>query len=66
MLGYLGLKHPKSKNGFNKYGETFFYKSVKIGTKLKIKDIVGIILSDVERIESNFKKIETIITQANI
>lgn len=58
--------YPKPENGFNKYGETFFYKSVKIGTKLKIKDIVDIILSDVERIESNFKKIETIITQANI
>jgi hypothetical protein len=57
--------YPKPEKGFNKYGETFFYKSVKLGTKLKIKDIVDIILSDVERIESNFKAIEGIITQAN-
>jgi hypothetical protein len=57
--------YPKPEKGFNKYGETFFYKSVKLGTKLRIKDIVDIILSDVERIESNFKEIETIITQAN-
>jgi hypothetical protein len=57
--------YPKPEKGFNKYGETFFYKSVKLGTKLKIKDIVDIILSDVERIESNFKAVEGIITQAN-
>ncbi|MGM0582765.1 MAG: PD-(D/E)XK nuclease family protein [Bacteroidota bacterium] len=57
--------YPKPEKGFNKYGETFFYKSVKLGTKLKIKDIVSVILSDVERIESNFKEIGEIITQAN-
>lgn len=56
--------YPKPEKGFNKYGETFFYKYVKLGTNLKIKDIVDTILSDVERIESNFKKIEGIITQA--
>lgn len=57
--------YPKPEKGFNKYGETFFYKSVKLGTNLKIKDIVDVILSDVERIESNLKEIEGIITQAN-
>lgn len=58
--------YPKIEKGFNKFGETFFYKSVKLGTKLKIKDIVDIILSDIEQIEHNFNEIETIIKQANI
>ena len=53
--------YPKPEKGFNKYGETFFYKSVKLGTKLKIKDIVDVILYDIERIEYNFKAIEEII-----
>lgn len=57
--------YPKVEKGFNKFGETFFYKSVKLGTKLKIKDIIDIILSDVEQIEHNFNEIETIIKQAN-
>lgn len=57
--------YPKPAKGFNKYGETFFYKSVKLGTKLKIKDIVNTVLSDVKRIESNIEKIKTIITKVN-
>ena len=57
--------YPKSEKGFNKYGETFFYKSVKLGTKFKIKDIVDAILFDVERIESNLEEIKAVITQAN-
>ncbi|MDX9782799.1 MAG: PD-(D/E)XK nuclease family protein [Bacteroidales bacterium] len=57
--------YPKAGKGFNKYGEKFFYKSIKLGTKLKIKDILDIILSDVQQIESNFNDIERIITQAN-
>lgn len=57
--------YPKPEKGFNKYGTTFFYKSVKLGTKLKIKDIINIILSDVELIESNLKEIVTIAKQAN-
>ncbi len=54
--------YPKAEKGFNKYGNTFFYKSVKLGTELKINEIVKIILTDVERIESNLNKIKTIIT----
>lgn len=57
--------YPKPEKKFNKYGETFFYKSVKLGTKLKIKEIIDVILFDVQRIESKLKDIETIITQAN-
>lgn len=57
--------YPKPEKGFNKYGETFFYKSVKLGTKMKIRDIVDIILSEVEWIETNFKEIEIIITKAD-
>lgn len=57
--------YPKPEKGFNKYGETFFYKSVKLGTKLKTKDIIDIVLSDIQQIETNFNEIRTIITQAN-
>jgi len=57
--------YPKPEKGFNKYGETFFYKSVKLGTKLKINDIVEKFLSDVNRIESNLDAIRGLITQAN-
>jgi len=55
----------KPEKSFNKYGETFFYKSVKLGTDMKIKEIIKIILSDVKQIESNFRAIKEIITQAN-
>lgn len=54
--------YPKPEKGFNKYGDTFFYKSVKLGTKLKIKDIINIILFDVEQIESNFNELKALIT----
>ena len=53
--------HPKGKKGFNKYGNTFFYKSVKLGTDYKMNDIIDIILSDVNQIEANFIKIESLI-----
>lgn len=57
--------YPKQEKGFNKYGNTFFYKSVKLGTKMTITEIVSIIIKDVEHIEKNINEIRTVITQAN-
>ena len=53
--------HPKGKKEFNKYGNTFFYKSVKLGTGIKLNDIIDIIISDVNQIEANFTKIKSLI-----
>jgi hypothetical protein len=53
--------HPKGKKEFNKYGDTFFYKSVKLGTSFKINEIIDVILSDVYQIEANFIKIKSLI-----
>jgi hypothetical protein len=57
--------YPNPGKGFNKYGTTFFYKSVKLGTKLTINKIISTIIKDVEHIEKNINEIRTIITQAN-
>ena len=57
--------YPKIEKGFNKYGNTFFYKSIKLGTEYKIKEIVDTIVKDVENIEKNIDEIREIITQAN-
>lgn len=54
--------YPKS-GGFNKYGKIFFYKSVKLGTTLKIKDIITIILADVQSIESNYDEILEVVSR---
>jgi hypothetical protein len=53
--------HPKGKKEFNKYGNTFFYKSVKLGTGYKMNYIIDIVLSDVNQIEANFTKIKSLI-----
>lgn len=42
---------------FNKFGDNFFYKSVKLGTSLSIAEIVDIILKDVEHIEDKYDEI---------
>ncbi len=57
--------YPKSEKGFNKYGNTFFYKSVKLGTELTVDEIVSIVTKDVENIEKSINEIRTIITQSN-
>ncbi|MCB4205515.1 PD-(D/E)XK nuclease family protein [Deferribacterales bacterium Es71-Z0220] len=56
--------YPKPEKGFNKYGNTFFYKSVKLGTEFTINKIISTIIKDVEHIEKNINEIRTIITQA--
>lgn len=53
--------HPKGKKDFNKYGETFFYKSVKLGTAFKLNKIFEIILSDVNLIEIKIDEIKSLI-----
>ncbi len=53
--------HPKGKKEFNKYGETFFYKSVKLGTDFKLDKIFEIILSDVNLIETKISEIKSLI-----
>lgn len=57
--------YPKAEKGFNKYGTSFFYKSVKLGTKMKIKDVINIILDDVQKIETKYDKTLKVIMQAN-
>lgn len=57
--GFESIKkvYPQQKGKvFNKFGKNFFYKSVKLGTDLKIKEIIDVILLDVEKIESNFEE----------
>jgi hypothetical protein len=53
--------HPKGNKEFNKYGDTFFYKSVKLGIGFKLNEIIDIILSDVNQIEANFNEIKLLI-----
>lgn len=42
---------------FNKFGKVFFYKSVKLDKSLTIEEVVNLILSDFEHIESNYDEI---------
>jgi hypothetical protein len=49
--------YPKSPKIFNKYGSSFFYKSVKLGSLISIKEIVKILISEVELIEKNKQEI---------
>ncbi len=46
---------------FNKFGNNFFYKSVKLGTELTIENIIDIIVEDVQKIENNLKEIQKLI-----
>jgi hypothetical protein len=49
--------YPKPEKRFNKYGKTFFYKSVKMGTKKRISEVVNNIIKDCEHIENNSEEI---------
>lgn len=52
------MRYPtRRENKFNKYGDDFFYKSVKLGKELEIKDIINIVVEDVMKIEKNRKEI---------
>ncbi len=50
------------KQNFNKYGKTFFYKSVKLGTDKAVDEIINIVLSYVDQIKQNLEQIENILT----
>ena len=52
--------YPNSEKGFNKYGNTFFYKSVKLGIHRKISDVLDIILADFNHINNNLKRFQEI------
>lgn len=54
--------YPNPEKRFNKYGNTFFYKSVKLGIRRRIKDIVNAIISDVAHIEANQIKIKDLLS----
>lgn len=58
--------YPKKVNEFNKFSNTFFYRSVKLGTNRTIKQIIDIILADVEVIESNYSDIMKIIMEEQV
>lgn len=51
--------YPKREKGFNKYGNVFFYKSVKLGVEKTINEIINIIIKDVKQIETNLEEIKT-------
>ena len=60
------MVYPKKEKGFNKFGDTFFYKSVKLGKDKTIEDIINFILVDIEQINNNINEIRQIIAQNNI
>lgn len=49
--------YPKPAKRFNKYGNTFFYKSVKMGTKTRVSEVVNNIIKDCEHIETKSEEI---------
>ncbi len=49
--------YPDKVKGFNEFGKTFIYKSIKLGTNIKVDDIIKIVLSDVESINLNYNQI---------
>jgi len=52
--------YPKTEKGFNKYGETFFYKSAKLGIHRKVSDVLDIVLADFNHIHNNLKRFQEI------
>ncbi len=45
--------YPKGLKGFNKYGNTFYYKSVKLGSGYSVEEIVNIVVEYLSQIRSN-------------
>lgn len=50
-----------SSKEFNKYGNTFFYKSVKINEDMKVSELLNIISKDIKLIRRNVNKIKNIL-----
>ena len=57
--------YPIGDKQFNKYGSTFFYKSVKLGVDKNIKEIIELITKDIRQVSINKVQIRKMITQAN-
>lgn len=57
--------YPKGEKEFNKYGATFFYKSVNLASdpNLSISDLIQFILNDLNKIEANKDEILKLIHQ---
>lgn len=57
--------YPKGEKEFNKYGATFFYKSVNLDSDidLSISELIKIILNDLNKIEANKDEILKVINQ---
>lgn len=53
--------YPRGNKGFNKYGNTFFYKSVKLHSELSIKEIIDYVISDIKLIHSRQDQIRLIV-----
>ena len=57
---YLVYPEKKEKKLFNQFGDTFFYRSIKLGTTLTVGKLLDIIVKDIELIESNIKELKEI------
>jgi len=53
--------YPKGLKGFNKYGNTFYYKSVKLGAGFSVEEIVDIVVEYLNQIRSNLSIIKDLI-----
>ena len=56
--------YPNITRGFNAFGKSFFYKSVKLGSNKSVNEVVEIIMKDVELINSNLTAIKKIVAHA--
>lgn len=50
--------YPLKDKKFNKYGDVFRYKSVKLGTDKTIKEITDLIIKDFKHIDDNYNEIQ--------
>jgi len=57
--------YPKGTKEFNKYGNVFYYKSIKLGTKYSIDEIVNIIVDYLKTIKINSLQIKDLIINAS-
>lgn len=55
--------YPNITRGFNAFGKSFFYKSVKLGSNKSVNEVVEFILKDVELINSNLTEIQRLVAQ---
>jgi len=49
--------------GFNKYGNTFYYKSVKLGVDFSVEEIVNIVAEYLNYIRANLSVIKDFISK---